>query len=181
MSTATPQQPFTRVGDEEAPLPQPSDVERREGHSKNVVGLTLFVAALAATLALTLVVLFAPLSAEVMGLVVIAMSVTLLLTGVHVAVSMALPSLLGAWKLGGMTTVAYSLMDLPQSSAASWTLSVIPLFVLMGLVVLQTGMASVLFEAAKQWIGGFPGGLGVGTIAAGAGLSAASGSTLAVT
>lgn len=153
----------------------------RPPRRRGTAGIALFSVVAIASVVLALVMLFVPLERQVVGVLAIALTVMMMMAGVHVAVAMAVPALLGAWKLGGTSAVVFMLEEVPRGAVASWTMSVIPLFILMGLVVVQTGMATVLFDAAKQWIGRLPGGLGVGTIVAGAGLSSASGSTLSVT
>ena len=145
------------------------------------VGRTLFALLGIVSAALAALVLFFPMERQVLGIVMLVLTVTLMMMGVHVAVSLALPSLLGLWAIGGAQSVAYALEQVPKNSAASWILSVIPTFIFMGLMVSRSGIAAIIFDAAKQWIGRIPGGLGIATIFAGAGMSAASGSTLGVT
>lgn len=59
------------------------------------------------------------------------------------------------------------------------TLSVLPLFIFMGLIVSQTGLASELYRASNAFVGHWRGGLGMATILACGGFSAISGSSLA--
>jgi len=63
------------------------------------------------------------------------------------------------------------------STFASYSLTVIPLFVLMGQVAYHSGMSTRLFDAAYKFIGHLPGGLALATIGACAGFSAICGST----
>jgi tripartite ATP-independent transporter DctM subunit len=60
---------------------------------------------------------------------------------------------------------------------ASYNLTVIPLFVLMGQLAFYSGISSRLFDAAYKWIGHLPGGLAVATIGACAGFATICGST----
>ena len=62
---------------------------------------------------------------------------------------------------------------------ASWSLTTIPMFLLMGSVAYHSGMTASLFSAARLWLGNLPGGLAVATNFASAGFAAASGSSLA--
>ncbi|MGW6337087.1 TRAP transporter large permease [Nocardia rhamnosiphila] len=146
-----------------------------------VIGLTSFSAFSAVSVFLAIMILFAPLERTFVGVLGLAMTVSLMMLGVHIAVSMALPAVLGLWAIGGERSIIYAFEAIPHDAAASWTLSVVPMFVLMGLVMHRTGMTTVVFDAAKQWIAFLPGGLAVTTIFAGAGMSAVSGSTLGVT
>lgn len=63
--------------------------------------------------------------------------------------------------------------------AASWSISAIPMFLLMGAVAHHSGISTSLFQAARLWLGHLPGGLAVASNFACAGFSAASGSSLA--
>ena len=62
---------------------------------------------------------------------------------------------------------------------AGYTLSVVPLFVLMGNFVTRAGMSRELYRAAYAFIGHWRGGLSMSTIAACAGFGAICGSSLA--
>jgi tripartite ATP-independent transporter DctM subunit len=63
----------------------------------------------------------------------------------------------------------------------SYTLSVVPLFVLMGNFVTRAGMSRELYQAAYAFIGHWRGGLAMSTIAACAGFGAICGSSIATT
>lgn len=67
------------------------------------------------------------------------------------------------------------IMDL----AMNYQFSVLPLFIMMGVFVVQAGLADELFEAARRWVGHYPGGLGMATILACGGFSAMSASSSA--
>ncbi|MGO1173084.1 MAG: TRAP transporter large permease [Actinomycetaceae bacterium] len=64
---------------------------------------------------------------------------------------------------------------------SSYTMAVVPLFILMGQIIFRTGMSSKLFDAAYKWVGHFPGGIAATTILASIGFSAVSGSNSAAT
>lgn len=61
------------------------------------------------------------------------------------------------------------------------TMVTLPLFILMGQIIFQTGMSAKLFSAAYKWIGFLPGGVAATTIAASIGFSTVSGSNAAAT
>ncbi len=92
--------------------------------------------------------------------------------------------------LGGVSVVGIALLRSPQAAlgalgalpfefAAHWSLSAVPMFLLMGAVAYHTGMTGSLFRAARLWLGFLPGGLAVATNFAAAGFAAASGSSMA--
>jgi len=63
---------------------------------------------------------------------------------------------------------------------AHWSLSAVPMFILMGSIAFHSGLTSTLFAAARVWLGFMPGGLAVATTCASAGFAAASGSSVAM-
>lgn len=62
---------------------------------------------------------------------------------------------------------------------SSYSLSVVPMFILMGTIAFHSGVSSRLFDAAHKWFGRLPGGLAIATIMACAGFGAMCGSTTA--
>ena len=60
-------------------------------------------------------------------------------------------------------------------TASNFVLAAIPLFIFMGAVLERSGIAKRLFYALQLWLGGFPGGLALSTIAMCAIFAAASG------
>ena len=67
----------------------------------------------------------------------------------------------------------------PFDVASSYSLSVVPLFILMGEVASESRMSGELFKAARVILSGFRGGLAVATLVASACFGAVSGSSLA--
>ncbi|MEO3480556.1 TRAP transporter large permease subunit [Phaeobacter sp. CAU 1743] len=77
---------------------------------------------------------------------------------------------------------AFSILSLiPYETAASWELSAIPMFLLMGALAFRSGLTTALFDAARIWLGWLPGGVAVATNFACGAFAAASGSSLATT
>jgi tripartite ATP-independent transporter DctM subunit len=64
-------------------------------------------------------------------------------------------------------------------TGASYTLTVVPLFILMGLFSNFSRMGYDLYQTVYRWIGFLPGGLAMATVVACAGFAAISGSSLA--
>ena len=73
--------------------------------------------------------------------------------------------------------VAYTMWD----SLNSFTLTAMPLFILMGSILGNTGVNERLFNAVDKWVGHLPGGLAVSVICGNAVFGAMSGSTIAAT
>lgn len=108
------------------------------------------------------------------------MMVFMLFMRFSAAMAMIIPSLLAMFAMRGWRIIETSLTNVPFDSIASWSLSVLPMFILMGLMLWRSGMTEGVYAAARQWFSWMPGGLAVGTNLAGTGLSTVSGSTAGV-
>ncbi|RKT27700.1 tripartite ATP-independent transporter DctM subunit [Roseovarius halotolerans] len=67
----------------------------------------------------------------------------------------------------------------PHSATGHFTLSVLPMFILIGFLAHAAGLTDAAFRAAKAWVGHLPGGLGIATVFAAAAFAAVSGATTA--
>ncbi len=65
------------------------------------------------------------------------------------------------------------------AEVSSYSLAVVPLFLLMGELASAGGISRLLFRAANDWVGARPGGLAMASIGASAGFGAICGSSLA--
>lgn len=115
------------------------------------------------------------------GYLLLALMLVLLMLNVNIGISMAIPGLLGVFQIVGIRGFMNMVAEVPFSQTASFTLSVLPMFVMMGLLLWRSGLTSDLYTAARAWLGWLPGGLAITTNLAGAGLGAASGSTMGIT
>lgn len=98
---------------------------------------------------------------------------------VPVAIAMAVVSFGGIWFLFGLQPAIGVLASTPYDFVASWTLSAVPMFLLMGFVAFHSGLTAGLFDAAKLALRRVPGGLGIAAIVACSGFAAVCGSSLA--
>lgn len=103
----------------------------------------------------------------------------LLAIGMPVAFTLMFTGALGLYLVGGWDAMVGVLSTAPLSTAASYELISVPLFILMAEFVIMSGVADNLFKAAVTWVGRVPGGLGMATALAGAGFGAISGSSTA--
>ena len=62
----------------------------------------------------------------------------------------------------------------PTQESTNYTLSVLPMFILIGYLAYYAGITQGAFEAARRWFGWLPGGLAIGTVFAVGGLLAPS-------
>lgn len=100
---------------------------------------------------------------------------------VPIGLSLAVVAISGIAALVGWD-VAFSMLSYSTyDTIASWELSAIPMFLLMGTLAFHSGLTTSLFDAARLWLSWLPGGLAVSTNFACAGFAAASGSSLATT
>jgi len=105
--------------------------------------------------------------------------VLLLLLRVPIGIGMGLIGFLGFVYLAGIDAGLGVLRTVPYRTAASYTLSVVPFFVLMGDFAFRSGVSKELYDASYKWIGHLPGGLAIATIGACAGFGAICGSSQA--
>jgi tripartite ATP-independent transporter DctM subunit len=116
---------------------------------------------------------------EVVGLIGIAVMLTLLALRMPIGIAMLLVGIVGFGYFSGFQPALFALGSYPYSYSAVYELAVIPLFVLMGNAAGTSGMSRDLYTAAYAWIGHWRGGLASATIVACAGFAAVSGSSVA--
>lgn len=145
------------------------------------VARAIFTLALAVAIAAVAAMVFVDMPKQTVGALVIVLSIVLLLMGIPVGVAMLGAALLGLWTLSGLRVVTSTLKSAGFDAAASWSYSVIPMFILMGMILWKSGLTATAFETARRWLGWMPGGLAVATNFAGAALAASSGSTIGIT
>lgn len=103
----------------------------------------------------------------------------LLLLRVPVALSLIAVSFGGIVSLLGLQPAFGILSNTPYSFVASWTMSAVPMFLLMGFVAFHARLTEGLFDAAKALLWRVPGALAVSSIFACSGFAAVCGSSLA--
>jgi tripartite ATP-independent transporter DctM subunit len=108
-------------------------------------------------------------------------STVLLFVGLPVAFSFLVINLLGAWLFLGGEAGLVQLARNSVGSVASFSLTPIPLFILMGEVLFHTGLAVKVIDGVERLIRQLPGRLAVVAVVAGTVFSAISGSTIATT
>jgi C4-dicarboxylate transporter DctM subunit len=98
---------------------------------------------------------------------------------VPLAFAMGIVGVVGMGLTRSWPAAFYSTSQVVYETGFAYTLSVIPLFILMGNFVARAGLAHELFRAAYVFIGHLRGGLAHATIAACAGFGAICGSSIA--
>ena len=101
------------------------------------------------------------------------------LARVPLAISMGLVGFAGLWWMRGMNPAMASVTSTVYEAGFEYTLSVVPLFILMGNFVTRAGMSRELYRAAYTLVGHLRGGLGMATVMACAGFGSVCGSSIA--
>ena len=103
----------------------------------------------------------------------------LLLAGVPIAFAMIMVGVAGIVSVIGLDPALSLLGQIPVSQTASYELSVVPMFILMGNFVARSGIANDLYDACNAMVGHRRGGLAMATIVACGGFAAVCGSAIA--
>ena len=97
-----------------------------------------------------------------------------------IGLAMMLGGIGGLWlALGSPDVVLARLKSETYSTFSSYSLSIIPIFLLMGQFATLSGMSQALFKAAESWLGHRKGGVAMASVGACAGFGAICGSSLA--
>lgn len=96
-----------------------------------------------------------------------------------IAVAIGLIGAIGFVEYNSFFALAQFVKSSVIGKTSSYTLSVIPLFILMGHFATKAGLSAALFEFARFWIGHVRGGLGMATVVACGAFGAICGSSLA--
>jgi tripartite ATP-independent transporter DctM subunit len=113
------------------------------------------------------------------GIVGVIALVVLVFSGVRVFYAAAAVGLVGLISMLGWDAGAAMAGTVPHSKVVSYTLSVLPMFILIGFLAFHAGITEALFDAGRKWLGWLPGGLAVGTVMAATGFAAVSGASTA--
>ena len=108
-------------------------------------------------------------------------STLMLLIGMPVALTFISINIVGAWLYMGGEPGLVQLARSSVSSVTAFSLTPIPLFVLMGEILFHTGLALKVIDGVERLIRQVPGRLAVVAVVAGTIFSAISGSTIATT
>ncbi len=115
----------------------------------------------------------------IVGVAGILMVMLFLLLGMNIGFAMGIVGFLGFSLLTSFGTGISMIGMVAYKTGSSYTLTVIPLFILMGLFSNSSRMGYDLYQAVYRWIGFLPGGLAMATVLACAAFAAISGSSLA--
>ncbi len=115
------------------------------------------------------------------GIAIIGIVVFLLLIslGMNIGLALMLVGTVGYAVVVNPTAAIGLLRTIPTTQAGSYTLMVVPMFVMMGNFAFEAGLSEGLYNACSKWLSRLPGSLACGTVAACAGFGAICGSCTA--
>ncbi|MDE0383079.1 MAG: TRAP transporter large permease [Defluviicoccus sp.] len=100
--------------------------------------------------------------------------------GMHISVTLALISFVGAWVIKGNAAIAFSLLLIAaEKTVNNFVFAVIPLFVLMGFLVAAAGMGRDAYDIGQIMLRKVRGGLGMATVVANAIFASITGASVA--
>jgi tripartite ATP-independent transporter DctM subunit len=113
------------------------------------------------------------------GIVGICILLTLMFAGMRIGFAMLLVGSIGFFCLVRLSGAIHVLASVPYGLISNYDYCVLPLFLLMGTIILNAGFGGTLFRLANAMLGRLPGGLAIATIFACGIFSAISSSSIA--
>lgn len=99
---------------------------------------------------------------------------------VQIGVALGAVSFIGIAAIVNLKAALGTISAVPYNFVGDWSLTAIPMFLLMGYVASSTGLTAGLFAAMRIFLARLPGGLAIASVGACAMMSAAAGSSVAV-
>jgi tripartite ATP-independent transporter DctM subunit len=118
-------------------------------------------------------------SVELIGIIGIFVLMFLLFAGMWLGFAMAFVGFIGLVIVMGFDGAVTVMATIPYTRSAFYSISALPLFTFMGVVVGASGIGNDLYDTAYKWFGRLPGGLAISTIFASGGFAAITGSSSA--
>jgi C4-dicarboxylate transporter, DctM subunit len=118
-------------------------------------------------------------SSETIGILGFIALFILMAIGLPIGVCMGIVGFVGMLFILPVQAAIVKMAITPYDLVSSYTFATLPLFILMGHVLLSTGQGGTLFQVAKKWFGRTPGGLAMATIGACAAFGAVCASAIA--
>jgi len=103
-------------------------------------------------------------SSVMIGIIGMIVLLVLFLTGIELGFAMAIVGFVGFAYLKGLSPAFGVASSDFFDTFSSYGLTVIPLFVFMGQIAFNAGIAKKLYESAHRFMGHIPGGLGIATV-----------------
>ena len=118
-------------------------------------------------------------SPETVGVIGIVIMLALFFLGMPVGAAFIIAGFVGFGYIGGMEE-AYSVLSMSAyRTSTTYMLTVIPLFILMGILAAHSGLSGDAFYSINRWVGHLPGGLAMATVGGCTAFGAVCGSAMA--
>ncbi|MBI2716189.1 MAG: TRAP transporter large permease [Rhizobiales bacterium] len=114
-----------------------------------------------------------------LGIVAMVVALALIFYGVPIGFALGVVGFVGNGIMLGWPQAIVQIQLVAWDAGTDFLLVAIPLFLLMGQLVFNTGIATDLFDTVQKWFGRLPGGLAVAATVASAGFGAVTGSSVA--
>lgn len=118
-------------------------------------------------------------SPEIVGFIGVALLLVLIFARMWVGLVMAVVGFFGIAYIAGFGVALQTVGSAPYVFIFKYSLTVLPMFVLMGNIIAVTGIGADLYNALNKWVGQARGGLAMATIGACALLGAVTGANTA--
>ncbi len=118
---------------------------------------------------------------EAIGFIGIGALLLFIFLRVPIGVTLCSVAIIGIYLILGKSAAIGMVAQIPYDFTAHWTLSSIPMFLLMGYICYHGGLTTGLFRMARLWLSWLPGGLSVASIYGSSLFAAVTGSSLACT
>jgi tripartite ATP-independent transporter DctM subunit len=154
---------------------------RAEGISprEHTVRLATTAVITALIIAVILVTSTFDLSRVTIGLVAVGLFLVMLALGTPIGGSMAAIGIWGFWLMKGTSSALGTAATVPFTSTTEYSMTVLPLFIVMGSFAAMAGFAQAGFELAKRWLENIRGGMLQATVLGATAFAAATGSSIA--
>jgi C4-dicarboxylate transporter DctM subunit len=118
-------------------------------------------------------------SPEIVGILMFGLVFILMFAGTHLGVAIGIAGIIGLTIIDSFGQAAGTVGISAYSSALSYDMVLIPIFLVMGELAFASGLSVEAFDAGNKWIGHLPGGLAMATVAGCSAFAAVSGSSAA--
>jgi C4-dicarboxylate transporter DctM subunit len=98
---------------------------------------------------------------------------------VPIFISMFASAFVGFWLVGGLSYALLQFRIAPYHISATYVFGVVPMFILMGIIAGECGLAEDIYKAMSRWFGQLHGGLLMATVAGAGFFGACTGTSLA--
>lgn len=114
-----------------------------------------------------------------MIVLILLLMIFLLFVGLPVGFALGVAGVVGLFLTDGWAAVSGIISTTPYRTATSYTLTAVPMFILMAEFISRSRIVEDVFVAAQKWLERLPGGLAIASVLASAGMAAMCGSSTA--